>query len=182
MKDKQKGWFITFEGLDGSGKSTQINMAEKYLQSRGFEVVSTFEPGGTPMGDRVGEILLDKDNDGMCAKTEVCLFLASRAQLVSQVIKPALSEKKIVLCDRFFDSSVAYQGFARGLGADEILELSLWATGGLVPDLTFLLTVDMSHSEARKKERGLGQDRLESQKDDFKAAGIRRLSGDGGPV
>lgn len=168
MEARSNGLFITFEGLDGSGKSTQMKLAEDYLKSKGLAVVSTLEPGGTPIGEKIRDLLLDRDNFEMCPKAEVFLFLASRAQIVYQVIRPALNQNKIVLCDRFFDSSIAYQGIARGLGAEKILELSLWATEGLVPHLTFLLSVGTPQSEARKKARGEGQDRLEAQEDDFK--------------
>ena len=154
MEARSNGLFITFEGLDGSGKSTQMKLAEDYLKSKGLAVVSTLEPGGTPIGEKIRDLLLDRDNFEMCPKAEVFLFLASRAQIVYQVIRPALNQNKIVLCDRFFDSSIAYQGIARGLGAEKILELSLWATEGLVPHLTFLLSVVPLN---RSQEKGQGR-------------------------
>jgi len=162
-----KGLFITFEGPDGSGKTTQIKLAAHYLQKKGYDVLATVEPGGTPIGEKIRDILLDKKNLDMTAKTETLLFLASRAQLVSRVIKPALEENKIVICDRFFDSTIVYQGIARGLGADRMLDFSLWATGGVVPDLTFLLKVGAARGAIRKSISGKAADRLESQEDDF---------------
>ncbi len=162
-----KGKFITFEGPDGSGKTTQIKLAADYLKQKGHHVITAVEPGGTPIGEKIRAILLDKKNLDMTAKTETLLFLASRAQLVSTVIKPALEKEKIVICDRFFDSTVAYQGIARGLGPEKILEYSLWATGGLEPDLTFLLNVAPDMGFNRKSLSGAGRDRLESQEQDF---------------
>src|SRR4030066_72436 len=138
---KKKGLFITFEGLDGSGKTTQMEILNDYLKKRGFNVVTTIEPGGTKIGRKIRKILLDKENHDISPLAETLLFLASRAELVSEVIAPALKEGKIVLCDRFFDSTVVYQGIARGLGEKEILKMNLWATGGVVPDITFLLSV-----------------------------------------
>lgn len=162
-----KGRFITFEGPDGSGKTTQIKLAEHYLKQKGFEVLTTFEPGGTGIGKKIRAILLDKSNLEMTDKTETLLFLASRAQLTEKIIKPALDSHKLVLCDRFFDSTIAYQGIARGLGAQRMLDYSLWATGGLVPDLTFVFHIKPGSGLERKSRQGRPKDRLESQKDDF---------------
>ena len=133
----KKGLFITFEGLDGSGKTTQIELLKNYLKSKGFDVVTTIEPGGTEIGGKIRNILLDKGNLDMSHKAETFLFLASRAELVSKVIAPALREGKIVICDRFFDSTVVYQGIARGLEEKQILDMSMWATDKIVPDITF---------------------------------------------
>ncbi|MBN2073311.1 MAG: dTMP kinase [Actinobacteria bacterium] len=163
-----RGLFITFEGLDGSGKTTQIGLLEKYLEGRGFEVISTIEPGGTPVGNKIRDILLDKNNTGMSYRAETLLFEASRAELVSRVISPALSEGKIVICDRFFDSTIAYQGIARGLGSGWITDLSLWATGGLQPDITFLLSLEVDKGEKRFKDNYKPKDRIESEKEQFK--------------
>ncbi|MGM0365172.1 MAG: dTMP kinase [Actinomycetota bacterium] len=162
-----KGKFITFEGPDGSGKTTQIKLAAGYLKKKGYGVLTAVEPGGTPIGEKIRRILLDKRNLDMTSRAETLLFLASRAQLAEKVIRPALEEKKIVICDRFFDSTVVYQGIARGLGADRMLDLSLWATGGLVPDMTFLLNVGAGRGAARKSMSGIAGDRLESQGGDF---------------
>ena len=163
-----KGFFITFEGIDGSGKSTQIKLLNKYLVDRGFDVVLTREPGGTALGDEIRDILLNPKNKGMSARAETMLFEASRAQLVEKVIRPALENGKIVICDRFFDSTIAYQGAARGLGIKEILDLSLWASAGLVPDITFLIAINVGISESRMKTRKNKPDRIENEKNEFK--------------
>ncbi|TET48617.1 MAG: dTMP kinase [Actinomycetota bacterium] len=163
-----KGLFITFEGLDGSGKTTQIALLADYLKRKGREVITTIEPGGTTLGDRIRQILLDKNNAGMSHKAETFLFEASRAELVSKVIAPALDSGKIIICDRFFDSTIAYQGIARGLGAEKVMELSLWATDGIVPDLTFLLSVDVEGGEKRLSGSSKNRDRIESEEEKFK--------------
>jgi dTMP kinase len=163
-----KGLFITFEGLDGSGKTTQIELLDSYLKGEGFDVVITCEPGGTEIGRKIRKILLNKENQNISHKTETFLFLASRAELTSKVIKPALKEGKIVICDRFFDSTLVYQGIARGLGVKEILDMSLWATDGLVPDITFLLSMKASTCNKRIKEANRKKDRIEMEEDNFK--------------
>ncbi len=163
-----KGLFITFEGLDGSGKTTQIALLADYLKRKGREVITTIEPGGTNLGDRIRQILLDKNNEGMSNKAETFLFEASRAELVSKVIAPALGSGKIIICDRFFDSTIAYQGIARGLGVEKVMELSLWATDGIVPDLTFLLSVDVEGGEKRLSGSSKNRDRIESEEEKFK--------------
>ncbi len=163
-----KGLFITFEGLDGSGKTTQIALLADYLKRKGREVITTIEPGGTTLGDRIRQILLDKNNAGMSHKAEIFLFEASRAELVSKVIAPALGSGKIIICDRFFDSTIAYQGIARGLGVEKVMELSLWATDGIVPDLTFLLSVDVEGGEKRLSGSSKNRDRIESEEEKFK--------------
>ena len=165
---KKKGLFITFEGLDGSGKTTQMEILNDYLKNRGFDVVTTIEPGGTKIGRKIRKILLDKENHDISPLAETLLFLASRAELVSEVIAPALKEGKIVLCDRFFDSTVVYQGIARGLGEKEILKMNLWATGGVVPDITFLLSVKVSKGKKRMSDADKKTDRIELEKDSFK--------------
>ncbi len=164
----KKGLFITFEGLDGSGKTTQIKLLNRYLKSKGFDVVLTIEPGGTEIGGKIRKILLAKGNLNISHKTETFLFLASRAELTSKVIKPALKEGKIVICDRFFDSTLVYQGIARGLGEKQILDMSLWATGGLVPDITFLLSIKAGKGEERISDANRKKDRIELEEDDFK--------------
>jgi dTMP kinase len=163
-----KGLFITFEGLDGSGKTTQIKLIYDFLIKAGFDVVLTREPGGTDIGDLIRKILLDKKNSGMSYRAETLLFLASRAELVSKIIEPAIKEGKIVICDRFFDSTVVYQGIARELGEKEILDMSLWATNGIVPDLTFLLSVSTGMCNRRISSASKGKDRIEAEKNNFK--------------
>ncbi len=163
-----KGLFITFEGLDGSGKTTQIKLLYNYLSGKGYDVVSTIEPGGTRLGKKIRKILLNTKGVEISPKAETFLFLASRTELVSKVIVPAINEGKIIICDRFFDSTMAYQGIARGLGKEKILDMSLWATGNLVPDITFLLSVKPGMGEKRKKVSGLGPDRIEREKASFK--------------
>ena len=167
MKSK-KGIFITFEGIDGSGKTTQIRMLEDFLVSLGFKTLVTREPGGTKIGDMIRDILLNPKNKINCARTETLLFQASRAELVSEVIIPGLKSVKIVICDRFFDSTIAYQGFARGLGAEEIHKMSMWATSGLEPDLTFLLSLDVARGEMRIDAQEKKRDRIEFERKEFK--------------
>jgi dTMP kinase len=164
----KKGLFITFEGLDGSGKTTQIKLLYDYLKERGLDVVTTVEPGGTEIGRKIRKIILDKDNHEMSYKTETFLFLASRAELVSKVISPALSKGRIVICDRFFDSTIVYQGIARGLGVDRILDMSLWAAGGIAPDLTFLLSIKADKGKKRMDRASKERDRMELEKDNFR--------------
>ncbi len=161
-----KGLFITFEGLDGSGKTTQIKLLCSYLKEKGHEVISTIEPGGTKVGQKIRKILLNTKGLHITPKAETFLFLASRAELVSKVINPAMDEGKIIICDRFFDSTVVYQGIARNLGKKKILDMSLWATGSLVPDITFLLSVRADEGEIRKK--GMEADRMEKEESEFK--------------
>jgi dTMP kinase len=174
-----KGIFITFEGIDGSGKTTQIKLLADYLQKEGYDIVVTREPGGTKIGDKIREILLDPLNKGMSVRTETFLFEASRAEIVEKVIVPALSSGKIVICDRFFDSTIAYQGIARGLGIDTVLTMSLWATCGLVPDITFLLSADRYECDKRMKVSSKKPDRIENEEEDFKQKlqeGYRQLA------
>lgn len=163
-----KGLFITFEGPDASGKTTQIRLLSSFLKKKGLEVVITREPGGTEIGDRIRKILLDKKYSSMDYKTEALLFLASRAEHTSKVIAPALKGGKIVISDRFFDSTVVYQGVARGLGKERILDMSLWATDSLVPDITFLLLVGISGGEERIRINNKKKDRIEIEEELFK--------------
>ena len=134
--------FITFEGVEGCGKSTQIDLLARELKDRGFDVLATREPGGTPVGEAIRAILLDRDHADMSPMTEVLLYAASRAQHVDQFIRPALKEGKIVVCDRFADSTTAYQGAARQLGVELISQLHSMATRRVWPDLTIVLDLD----------------------------------------
>lgn len=153
--------FVSFEGADGSGKSTQAELLRDTLAAEGREVVLTREPGGTELGERIRELLLD--GGGMAPLAEAALFAASRAEHVEEVIRPALERGATVLCDRYIDSSLAYQGIARGLGLDEILELNVAVTRGLLPDVTFLLLLDPEVAASRWSRA----DRLESEGLDF---------------
>jgi dTMP kinase len=154
--------FITFEGLDGSGKTTQAELLGTMLQSEGREVVVTREPGGTDLGERIRELLLNGAD--MSAWAEASLFAAARAELVERVIYPALERGADVVCDRYIDSSLAYQGIARGLGVDRVLELNLHATRGLLPDRTFLLLLEPDEA----LRRAGGTDRIEREDGDFR--------------
>ncbi len=157
-----RGLFITFEGIDGCGKSTQIKLLSDHLGSTGHEVVLLREPGGTVVGEKIRSVLLDKKNDGMDPVCELLLFEAARAQIVRELIMPALDDGKIVICDRFFDSTYAYQGYARELGAEMVKALNLTATSGLEPDITFLLDIDPDEALKRRGIRGDGDDRMEA--------------------
>lgn len=161
--------FISFEGLDGCGKTTQVELLEAYLETRDFEVVATREPGGTELGETLRQIVLHGGKISPWA--EVAIFAAARAELVDQVIEPGLTRGAIVISDRFVDSSLVYQGVARGLGIENVLQLNLHATKGLLPERTFLLLVDEKLSEARVGEE---RDRMERESVEF-----RRLVGDG---
>ncbi len=150
--------FVTFEGVDGSGKSTQARLLADWLRSEGREVVLTREPGGTAVGERIRELLLH--GEAMAPWTEAALFAAARAQLVDEVIRPALARGADVVSDRYLDSSLAYQGVARGLGVERVLELNLLATSGLLPDRTFLLALPPDDAAARLGDR---PDRIEQE-------------------
>jgi dTMP kinase len=155
--------FVTFEGADGSGKSTQAELLRAALAAEGREVVLTREPGGTELGERARDLVLNGPQMGAWA--EAALFAASRAEHVEKVIRPALDRGATVVCDRYVDSSLAYQGIARGLGIDAVLQLNLAVTGGLLPDVTFLLLVDPGVAAARWTEA----DRLEQEGDVLQA-------------
>ena len=156
--------FVSFEGLDGSGKTTQAELLRARLEAEGEEVVTTREPGGTELGERIRELVLHGGHVAPWA--EALLYAASRAQHVDEVIRPALERGASVICDRYLDSSVAYQGGARGLGLERVLELNLAAVGGLLPDRTFLLLLDPAEVLARLRRE---HDRLEREGDDFHA-------------
>jgi dTMP kinase len=161
-----KGLFIVFEGVEGAGKGTQIRLASEWLEARGEAVLVTREPGGTPLGEHLREMLLAHETGHIEPKTEALLFAASRAQHVATVIRPALSEGKIVICDRYIDSSVAYQGWARGLGEQDVLTLNVWATQGLFPDLVLLLHLEPEAGLLRSLEE---PDRIEMESGEFHA-------------
>jgi dTMP kinase len=148
--------FVTFEGLDGCGKTTQAQLLAESLTADGVEVVSTREPGGTPLGEEIRDLVLHGDHIAPWAET--ALYLAARAQHVDQVIRPALAAGATVVCDRYLDTSVAYQGGGRELGVDTVLELNLLAVGGLVPDRTVLVEIDVETALARVGDK---RDRIE---------------------
>lgn len=161
--EQQKGLFISFEGNDGSGKTTQIRMLSEWLGAMGREVLQYREPGGTPIGEKIRSLLLDNENEGMDAVTEMLLYAASRAQLVRRVIRPAVARGAIVILDRFVDSSYAYQGFGRQLGLETVRNANRHAIGELMPHRTFFLDLDADTSMARRNASGLEADRLESE-------------------
>ena len=163
MISLDKGIFISFEGNDGSGKSTAVRGVYDELVKRGYDVVVTREPGGSKIAEKIRSLILDNDNVGMDERTEALLYAASRREHVVKVIKPALEQKKIVLCDRYVDSSLAYQGYARGIGIDEVYEMNMYATEGLLPDLTVFVVADpeVGFQRIRRNQREL--DRLEHE-------------------
>ena len=166
-KIEKRGTFIAFEGVEGAGKGTQVDLAKGFLEGLDYEVLVTREPGGTALGERLRDALLDDHGDeGVDARAEALLFAASRAQHVSRVIRPALEEGKIVLADRYLDSSLAYQGAGRGLGEQDVLSLNVWATQGLFPDLVVLLHLDPDKSRLRIDTE---LDRIESEDRSFHA-------------
>jgi dTMP kinase len=161
-----KGTFVVFEGVEGAGKGTQIRLAKEWLEEQGEDVLVSREPGGTPVGERLREMLLAHETGHIEPKTEALLFAASRAQHVATVIRPALAEGKVVICDRYIDSSVAYQGWARGLGEQDVLTLNVWATQGLFPDLVLLLHLEPEAGLLRSLEE---PDRIEVESGEFHA-------------
>jgi len=170
-----RGLFITLEGLDGSGKTTQINRLSAWLQKRGHAPLVTRQPGGTATGERIRALVLDSRSTGLAPMTEMALMFADRAQTIAEVIEPALEAGKIVLCDRFTDSTEAYQGGGRELGSEIVLELHRLLCGNLQPDLTLLLlpSLDRSLGRARRRndrvaaQNGKDEDRFEQEQDAF---------------
>jgi dTMP kinase len=170
-----RGLFITFEGLDGSGKTTQIKRLAAWMQRRGVAHVLTRQPGGTPTGDRIRELLLDSRSQGLAPLSEMALMFADRAQAIAEVIEPALASGHMVICDRFTDSTEAYQGGGRELGSALVLELHRLLCGDLQPDLTLLLlpSLDISLSRARRRndrvatQSGKDEGRFEQEQDSF---------------
>ncbi|MDD4342867.1 MAG: dTMP kinase [Eubacteriales bacterium] len=161
-----RGLFITFEGLDGTGKTTQIHELETKLSELGLPYKKTREPGGTPIAEKIRDIILDPKNTEMCFQAEALLYAASRAQHVSEVIKPALEKGEIVICDRFFDSTLAYQGYARELSLEDLHYINNFAMQEVKPELTFLLDIPAAHTSERINSREL--DRLDLEEMDFK--------------
>ena len=160
------GLFITIEGTDGAGKTTQIKLLEKYLRDKGFKVVCTREPGGTPISEKIRDIIIDKNNTEMTDITEALLYAAARAQHTSEVIIPALNDGGIVISDRYLDSSIVYQGFARGMGEKLIKGINRYAVGELEPDITFFLRLKPEDGILRK-EKQTDLDRIEMEKAGF---------------
>lgn len=156
------GTFITFEGPDGAGKTTQLSMLAEYLRQQGYTVSCTREPGGTIIGDKIRSLLLDPANDAMSAQTEALLYMAARAQHVAELILPALSRGEVVLSDRYADSTIVYQGVARQLTRDELVVINRFATSGLAPHLTVFLDGEASLLGDRRADRGV-QDRIEQE-------------------
>jgi len=155
--------FITFEGIDYSGKSTQCQLLSEFLKGKGFDVLSLREPGGTEISEKIRNILLDNNSAGMTPMSEFLLYSAARAQLVSEIIQPALKSGKTVICDRFYDSSTAYQGFGRGLGLKNVETINKISTGGLEPNLTIIVDITVEKSIERLKLAGQLTDRIESE-------------------
>jgi dTMP kinase len=170
-----RGLLITLEGLDGSGKTTQIRRLAAWMQRRGMQPVVTRQPGGTPTGDRIRELLLDSRSTSLAPMAEMALMFADRAQCIAEVIEPALAEGKIVLCDRFTDSTEAYQGGGRELGSELVLEMHRLVCGGMQPDVTLLLLPSLESSLERARRRNdrvtekTGQDegRFEQEQGEF---------------
>ena len=164
-----EGFFITFEGIEGSGKTTQINLLADHLQNKGYDVLVSREPGGTALGEKIRQLLLDPQYDSMDYRTEILLYAADRAQHVKEKIKPALEQGKIVISDRFADSNLAYQAAGRGLDYEMVYQINDWVIDSTWPDLTLLLDIDIK--EGLKRARALSLDaagdRLEREVDDF---------------
>jgi dTMP kinase len=163
---ENQGLFISFEGIDGVGKSTQADLMESYLGARGLEVVRTLEPGGTELGVEIRHLLLHRKGE-VSVRSEALLYAADRAHHVASKIRPALAKGQIVISDRFLDSSVAYQGAGRQLDLTEVRDLSLWAVDNLLPDLTVLLDLDAEAASIRRGQTGAEPDRLEREKISF---------------
>ena len=157
-----EGIFITMEGPDGSGKTTQIDLLKKYLEKKGYDIVIAREPGGTVIGEAIRKIILNPEYEEMGHMTELLLYASARAQLVNQVIKPALTEGKAVICDRFVESSAVYQGIGRGLGVGTVYEVNNYALGDVQPKLTIFMDLDAEEGIKRKKEQA-ELDRMEKE-------------------
>lgn len=162
----KRGFLLTFEGIEGCGKTTQLRRLGRRLRARGYLVVETREPGGAPLSEQIRIILLDPANHDVDPRCELFLYLASRAQHLADIIRPSLEKGAIVLCDRFIDATVAYQGYGRALGASFMQQLNRFAVGGMVPDLTLLLNVPVALGLDRKRRAG-GLDRLDLEHEAF---------------
>jgi len=162
-----RGLLITFEGPDGSGKSTQLRLLSAWLKEEGYTVLTTREPGGTPIGEAIRALLHDCSHTEMTPNAEILLYSASRAQLVSEVIRPALERGMYVLCDRYFDSTYAYQGYGRGLPLETLRTITEFAVGGLKPDLTIYLDISPEAGLARRTQGGEEMNRLDREALDF---------------
>jgi dTMP kinase len=171
----QRGRFITFEGIDGCGKTTQFRLLAQALRERGEDVVETVEPGGTAIGQQIRKILLDPASGEIQPRTELLLYFASRAQNVDRVIRPALDSGRVVLCDRFTDSTLVYQGCGRGLDTDVVRDLDRIACRGLKPDVTILIDIDLETSLMRARRRNERVGPLESRIDEESAAFHERV-------
>lgn len=163
----QPGLFVVFEGGDGAGKSTQAKLLAESLGADGHTVLRTREPGGTPLGEKLRSLVLEHGHGAVDPRSEALIFAASRAAHVAEVIRPALAKGEVVVCDRYLDSSVAYQGAGRGLGTSRIRELNLWAVDGLLPNLTILLDVEPRQGRQRRTAGHAVEDRMESEPDHF---------------
>jgi dTMP kinase len=161
------GYLITFEGIDSCGKTTQARRLASHLRKMGYGVLLTREPGGDRIAEKIRKILLSKTNSGMTDLTELLLYEASRAQLTRRIIRPALKQDKIVVCDRYADSSLAYQGYGRGLSKAMVKDLNRVAASGLMPDLTILIDVPVKVSLERKRRENTKRDRLEKERFEF---------------
>jgi dTMP kinase len=163
------GFFITFEGIEGSGKTTQINLLAEHLKNKGYDVLVSREPGGTPLGKKIRHLLLDPQYDSMDYRTEILLYAADRAQHVKEKIKPALKKGKIVISDRFADSNLAYQAAGRGLDYEIVYQINDWVIDSTWPDLTFILDIDIKEGLKRARAQSFDAegDRLEREVDDF---------------
>ncbi len=161
------GYFITLEGPDGSGKTGQIPVLADHLRCQGYDVLCTREPGGTEIGDQVRKVIMDLSNKGMDSRTEILLFQASRVQIIEQVIRPALKAGKVVICDRYADSTLAYQGYGHQTDMDFLNKLLQFVTGGLKPDLTILLDLDVEEGLKRRQRGGGEWNRLDDYDVEF---------------
>ena len=166
IKDERRGIFITVEGSDGSGKSTQIDHIKKYFKDRNIQAIFTREPGGTHIGEKIRDIILDNDNSEMTGLTEAFLYAAARAQHVDEKIIPALKQGRIVICDRFVDSSIAYQGYGRNLGKS-VKVMNQYAVRNAVPDLTIFFDLPPEKGRERIRRGNMTFDRLEEENIDF---------------
>lgn len=162
----KKGLFITIEGTDGSGKTTQMGLIEEFLMKSGYDVLLTREPGGTRISEQIRDIILNPDHTEMGVYAEMLLYASARAQLVAEVVKPALEKGKIIVCDRFVDSTYAYQGFGRGISMEMLESINNFAIDGVMPDLTFFFDVDPVKALSRRRASSF-TDRIENEEMDF---------------